>query len=86
MTPCTLNVFVFKKTPVSKGQASLRCYERPQKCQESLSSKISSDTDATDESIGHKQQHPVLQGKRFSGIHIYISEFCEFKNSSVISS
>ena len=65
-----LNVFVFKKTPVSKGQASLRRKKR----QKNSSSKISFGTDATDESTGHKQQHQVSQGnfsKRFSGIHIY---------------
>ena len=68
------NVFVFKKTPVSKGQTSLRLYQMLQKRQKSSSSKISSETDATDESIGHKQHHKVLQvkfSKRFSGIHIY---------------
>ena len=68
------NVFVFNKTPVSKGQVSLRHYERLQKHQKSSSSKISSDIDTTDENIGHKQQHQVSQGKfskHFSGIHKY---------------
>ena len=69
-----LNVFVFKKTPVSKEQASVRRYERLRKRQKSPSSKISSGTDATDESTGYKQQHQVLQGKfskSFCGIYIY---------------
>ena len=35
------------------------------KFQKSLSSKISSNTDATDESIGHRQQHQASQGKFF---------------------
>ena len=68
------NVFVFKKTTVSKGQASLRRYERLQERQKNSSSKISSVSDATDESTRHKQQHQVSQGKfskRFSGIYIY---------------
>ena len=69
-----LNVFVFKKTPVSKDQASVRRYERLRKRQKSPSSKISSGTGATDKSRGHKQQHQVSQGKfskPFSGIYIY---------------
>ena len=85
-----LNVFVFKKTPVSKEQASVRRYERLRKRQKSPSSKISSGTDATDESTGHKQQHQVSQGrflKRFPGIYIYIfHNFVSLKTSSVVSS
>ena len=46
-------------------------------------------TDATDESIGHKQQHQVSQGKFskcFTGIYHIFHNFMSLKNSSVVSS
>ena len=70
----------------TKGKASLRRYERLQKRQKSSSS---SGTDTTDESIGHKQQHQVSQGKfskRFTGIYHIFHNFMSLKNSSVVSS
>ena len=51
-----------------------------QKRQKSPSSKISSGTDATNESTGHKQQHQVSQGKFFWYLYIF-HNFVSLKNS-----
>ena len=75
------NVFVFKKTPVSKRQASIRHYEWLQKQQKRSSSNISSRLmllmKAEDRNSSIKSR--IVNFRSVFLVSIYISKFCEFK-------